>query len=324
MDNINPLVSIIVPVYKVEKYINTCVRSLLEQSYNNIEIILIDDGSPDNCPLLCDEFAKQDRRIHVIHKENEGPSSARNIGTQYANGEFITYVDSDDSVSSDYIEYLMYLIDKYDSEISICRIIDCFKENYKDENKSNEYCYTNAQAIEKMLYQTEFTNSASGKLYNKKFKEWLLFPVGKYHEDLMVVYKVLFQAKKICYGQRGLYYYMHHSGSISHSDIFNKKFQDLLDGIYDIEKFVTINIPEILPSVYSRAFSCYSQTLLIIYNNEEHIQLKNQLWSWIVCHRRAIVKDRNTRKKNRIAAMISFLGQRLFLQFYTKLGKKNV
>lgn len=116
------LISVIVPVYKVEKYINQCIDSIINQTYTNLEIILVDDGSPDNCGIICDKYAKKDRRIKVIHKENAGVSSARNVGLDNSNGEFITFVDADDYVSNIYCEELLKTLKEKEVDCIACRI----------------------------------------------------------------------------------------------------------------------------------------------------------------------------------------------------------
>ncbi|MCC8050304.1 MAG: glycosyltransferase [Clostridiales bacterium] len=316
------LVSIIVPVYGVENYLDVCVKSIIDQSYHNIEIILVDDGSKDNCPAMCDKWARKDSRIKVIHKENGGLSDARNVGTNEAKGAYITYVDSDDVIHKEYVEYLYGLIKKYKADISICRLKDCIDVPESEDEKKEEFVYSNVQSIEKMLYQIEFTNSASGKLYSMKFAELLQFPIGKYHEDLMTIYKVLYEAEIIAYGQRELYYYMHHPGSISHSDIFSRSYADLLEAIDGIEDFVEKKCPEIVSSVYSRKFSCYSQVLEVV--EESDSDISDMLWNWIKEHRTQIVKNSNVRKKNRMAAALTYFGKVNYLRIYRMFGKRNV
>lgn len=116
----NVLISVILPIYKVEKYLQRCVESIINQTYTNLEIILVDDGSPDGCPTICDDYATKDQRVKVVHKKNGGLSDARNAGTMCANGKYIAYVDPDDVVSSDYIEYLYRLTENGQYDISGC------------------------------------------------------------------------------------------------------------------------------------------------------------------------------------------------------------
>ena len=113
------LISIVLPIYNVENYIEKCMESVLNQTYKNIEIILVDDGSPDNCPIICDQYVKEDNRVKVVHKENGGLSDARNAGIKVANGDYITFIDSDDYVDKDYVEFLYNTIEETDADIAI-------------------------------------------------------------------------------------------------------------------------------------------------------------------------------------------------------------
>lgn len=132
--DICPLISVIIPVYKVEKYIVKCVESILAQTYRNLEIILVDDGSPDNCPGICDEFAALDTRVRVIHKDNSGVSDARNIGLNVAKGEYIGFIDSDDWIAPNMYETLLASIIKYDADIAVCDYQICnYMNNYSRE-----------------------------------------------------------------------------------------------------------------------------------------------------------------------------------------------
>lgn len=120
--HMNNLISVIVPVYKVEKYIKKCIESIINQTYENLEIILVDDGSPDNCGKICDEYAKKDKRIKVIHKENGGVSSARNLGLEKSNGQYITFIDSDDWIEEEYCEILLTTLKEQNADCAICRL----------------------------------------------------------------------------------------------------------------------------------------------------------------------------------------------------------
>ena len=166
-----PLISIVIPVYKVEKYLERCILSIINQNYSNLEIILVDDGSPDDCGLICDNWAKIDNRIRVIHKENGGLSDARNAGIKIATGEFITFIDSDDYVLDNYIEYLLELIFKYNADIAICNFHQLFEETNRKVFVGGkvEKIFNSEEAIETMLYDRDFYTCAWGKLYRKSF-----------------------------------------------------------------------------------------------------------------------------------------------------------
>ena len=213
-----PLVSVIIPVYKVEPYFRRCLDSVINQTYTNLEIILVDDGSPDNCPQICDEYALKDRRIVVIHKENGGLSDARNAGLNICKGDYITFVDSDDWVDLQYIEELFRLLTESDSDIAI-------GENFQTNNIQSRPCYVINSFVytskEALVHLFENTHAAfiisCGKLYKKELFSKLRFPVGKYHEDEYTTYILFYHSKQIAYTSQVLYYYYQRSDSITGS-----------------------------------------------------------------------------------------------------------
>ena len=159
------LITVIVPVFKVEKYLEKCVKSICCQTYKNLEIILVDDGSPDNCGKMCDKYAKSDKRIKVIHKENGGLSDARNAGIKMATGKYIAFVDSDDYVSNDYIEYMYKILKKENAKISICELQIVWKNTTIENNKENKVQkLTSKQALENLLYSQGIDVSAPRKI----------------------------------------------------------------------------------------------------------------------------------------------------------------
>ena len=192
---VDMLISVIVPVYKVEKYIHRCVDSILAQTFTDFELILVDDGSPDNCGKICDEYAEKDNRIHVIHKENGGLSDARNAGIDWAfansDSEWITFIDSDDWIHPKYLEALYNAVKETGCEISICG----YEETTGDSPKVDDI---NLQAV--IVSTEDFfcehnVNAvvAWGKLYKKELFREIRYPVGKLHEDEFTTYKLLFQ-----------------------------------------------------------------------------------------------------------------------------------
>lgn len=214
-----PLVSIIVPIYKVEPYLRRCLDSIVNQTYTNLEIILVDDGSPDSCPQICDEYAAKDKRIVVIHKENGGLSDARNAGLDICKGEYISFVDSDDWVANVYIEILLKSITESNADIAICNFIKT-SQNYTlnifNYQKSKSTILQPNQAVAKLWQSGEdaIFVTAWGKLLKTELYKVIRFPKGKIHEDEYTSYKVLNAAKKISFIDIPLYNYYQRQDSI--------------------------------------------------------------------------------------------------------------
>lgn len=214
-----PQISVIVPVYKVEKYINRCVDSILAQTLTDFELILVDDGSPDNCGTICDEYAAKDSRIHVIHQKNGGLSAARNAGIDwaftYSDSEWLSFVDSDDWVHPRYLEMLFQGVMKYSSDISICNFEKC--------NQEQPYRNVNSVCPEEVDVETFYrekvvtATTAWGKLYRKKLFQDMRYPLGKNQEDEWVTYKLLFQNKRIVLIPTALYFYFDNISGIMHT-----------------------------------------------------------------------------------------------------------
>lgn len=209
MLNSNPLVSVIVPVYNVENYIHRAVDSLLNQTYPFLDIILVDDGSPDECPHICDEYARKDSRIRVIHKINGGLSDARNAGLEIAKGEYLTFLDSDDYLSVRAIEYFIRTVQEQNVDIVCCglNIIDGEGRIY-DYRKGTNSVKEKSSAIVKLLLQDRFPyNFAHSKLYRRQLFDNIRFPVGRIYEDMATVYLVVNKADSVYCMRECLYYY---------------------------------------------------------------------------------------------------------------------
>ena len=210
-----PKVSVIIPVYNVEPFLERCLGSVLSQTYANIEIILINDGSTDKSPQICDEYAKKDSRIVVIHKQNGGQSDARNFGLDICKGDYISFVDSDDWIEPTYIEDLLNLIQKENVDIAICELERT--RLYKKVQSSQDtklQLYTPMQAIKRLFLQREISFIAPYcKIYKQSLFENIRFPVGKVHEDEFVSHLIFYKATKIAYTSKILYYYFQRAGS---------------------------------------------------------------------------------------------------------------
>lgn len=209
----NPLISVIVPIYNVECYLKTCIDSIVNQTYSNLEIILVDDGSPDKCPEICDEYEKNDSRVKVIHQDNGGLSAARNAGIDIASGEFLTFIDSDDFITKNYVELLYKGIVDFDADISIASFCTFTKEDELEiqniefpfveitrEESFRRYGALNAELSMPFI-------SVCNKLYKKDFFASIRFPIGKLYEDAFTTYKLLDRVKKIIFTPSKIYFY---------------------------------------------------------------------------------------------------------------------
>lgn len=214
------MISVIVPIYKVEKYLRRCIDSILNQSFTQIELILVNDGSPDGCGKICDEYLSIDSRVKVIHKENGGLSDARNSGLDIAKGEFIVFVDSDDFIHKDMIGNLYEVLIKTNSDIVQCKFkkfieldeINKIENNELDENKIDIFDRKNA--ISYLINNNIVNVNSWNKIYKRKLFEEIRFPKGKIHEDEFVTYKLLYKANRIAYLDYELYYYFNNSNGI--------------------------------------------------------------------------------------------------------------
>ncbi len=221
----NELVSVIVPVYKVEEYLEECIASIVSQTYQNLEIILVDDGSPDNCPWMCDEWANRDSRIKVIHKENGGLSDARNAGIDICTGAYIAFVDSDDYIKPDMIQKLYAALIRENADIAACGILTCDGDKHtawgcKDVVGTPEEIYA-------LLYNdTAYPVAAWNKLYRHSCWEALRFPVGKTCEDAFTTYQLIHNARRIVMVPEALYCYRIRPGSIMTSSFSLKKLDE--------------------------------------------------------------------------------------------------
>lgn len=244
------LISVIIPVYKVEKYIFECVNSIINQTYRNIEIILVDDGSPDECPKICDDYAKKDSRVKVIHKENGGLSSARNAGIEVCNGEYVVFVDSDDYVTVDLIKQFIYMIDNYDSDVVICDYCSDEKKLNIGIEKSVRN-YSSKQAMKYLLTDRIINTSASTKAFRKEMFEDVRFPLGMIYEDFATIYKLLNKAKNISYAKTNKYYYRTNFEGITNSS-FTKKQLDYYKVSKEVYEFVSQKYPKYKKYVSAR------------------------------------------------------------------------
>ena len=222
MNKKQPLISVILPIYNVESFLDACIQSILNQTYQNLEIILVDDGSPDKCGSICDFYATKDDRIRVIHKENGGLSSARNAGIDICHGDYIYFLDSDDYIHFLTLETLYNSMNKADAQIALCgmQYIDPDGKPLTKKDSYREYELPDAiWTQEDFWHYYEHVGKipcviTSNKLFRRELFSTLRYPTGKVHEDEFVIHHLIAKCKKICCVSNKLYFYRQHSNSI--------------------------------------------------------------------------------------------------------------
>ena len=238
------LVSVIVPVYKVEQVVKNCIESILNQTFTDFELILVDDGSPDNCPKMCDDYAKKDSRIKVVHKENGGLSDARNAGMKVATGGYVSFIDSDDYVSLDFYEILLQTMIDNDSDIVECSVVK-FYENEKFDEYSDDLKVTNYEtvdALDGLISENPFKQHVWNKLYKSSVALDIPYAVGKLNEDEFWTYQVFGKAKKVTRINKTMYYYFQRNGSIM-GNSYNIRRLDALEGKVNRQAYIEKNFP---------------------------------------------------------------------------------
>ena len=302
-------ISIIIPIYKVEKYLKACVDSVRCQSYRNLEIILVDDGSPDECPEICDEYAKDDKRIKVIHKKNGGLSDARNVALKQVSGRYVFLLDGDDTIHERTIEFLYENIRKNNADIATCNFLQ-FDEKSKPRsinlNDKKIECLSGEEALSKMLYQKDCTNIACAKLYKKELFGGIEYPKGELYEDLATTYKLFGKAKTIVTDSRKLYNYRQRTGSIV-NNTFSLKHLRSLDFAKEQTAYVKANYPDIIKAAYNREFMEYFFILYEMPKKQYPKEFKDMA-SGIKRYRKIVLKDKESPKKPKLIALLSYIG----------------
>ena len=270
----DPLISVIVPVYKTEAYLERCVSSIRNQTYNNLEIILVDDGSPDRSGEICDGYAREDNRIRVVHKENGGLSSARNAGIDVMTGEYVAFVDSDDDIAPDMIETLYGLCVDHDAQIAcggIERVNDQGHVNYYNENLNDFLLLTREEAMRELLENYRITNSACDKLFHRSVFEDLRMTVGIIYEDCDVMYRCIQKAERVVYTAKPLYHYYLSQGSI-------------LRGAFNAKQFDAVTVAKKRMNFYEREYPEFLDAVRVKFL-EMGLELVYQSWNTASCTR---------------------------------------
>ena len=316
-----PLISIIVPVYNVEDYLADCIDSILGQTYENIEIILVDDGSTDGSGSLCDILATRDKRIIVYHKTNGGLSDARNYGIDRLHGDYLTFIDSDDYVDKKYIETLYDMVSKYDVLISVLGIGSGISE-CAQECPYERFLIDKKEALKHMLIKEGFGVSACAKLFSREVFINRRFPKGYLYEDLFTIPYIIMEADKIVYSKEPLYFYRQRMDSIMHRSLTDKDYI-VLEGQSRLYDYTINHYPDLEDAAACRfaddLIMVLFQRMVFMDNYIELINdLKKKYSSIINC----AIKSKYLRRNRKIQLILIKISPRLYKLVYT-LNLKN-
>lgn len=329
-NSIEPVISIIIPIYNVEKYLKRCLDSVEKQIYTNLEIILINDGSTDSSLTIAKEYAKRDGRIKIFSEKNCGLSAARNLGLKHATGKYITFIDSDDYVSKDYVLYLYKLLEKgnFSASMSICSLMNVYENSGKEVNTGNnkEYTLTGKECIKMMCYHNLVDTCTYAKLGSKELYKDFKFPEGKVFEDIGTTYQLFEKANKVECGFKPKYFYNIRSNSITTREFTPKKL-DLLkmtDKMADdvVRKYPDLKRAVLRRRIYAR-FSTLNQTLTSK-NTVEIKKIRNELIKFIQNNHKELFLDKNVPKRDKAAYLSLCMGFNFYKcswNLYSKIVK---
>ena len=309
------LISVIVPIYNVEKYLEKSVTSILNQTYDNLEIILVDDGSTDNGGKICDDFKKKDNRIKVLHKKNGGLSDARNYGFSQANGEYIIFIDSDDYIHEKMIEALYNQIINENADVSSCGVTNVYTNSSSPQCKNTELYFVcdRKQFLEKYLIGEQIPGSICNKLMKKEIVNNLKFPVGLIYEDAYYHYDLLKVARKFVVNTKPYYYYYHRGDSITTKPYAKKDlaYIDIYTRYYD---FVKKDYPDIEDVGFFRLSYAYFFILdkMLLQSNYSEFEDYKKVVNFLKINALKIAKNKIFRKGRRIAALALLINVKLY------------
>lgn len=313
--NNKDLISVIIPVYNVETYLDKCLNSVVNQSYTNLEIILVNDGSTDRSRDICQKYSSKDARIKMINKENGGLSDARNYGLKNVSGKYVTFVDSDDYLELDYVEYLYNLIKSGPYKMSLVSIFNDYSDSgaIVDRGNGNVFSISGKIAIEMMCYHNLIDTCAYAKLFDINIMNDFAFPKGKTYEDIGSIYLLFDRCPIINCGMVSKYHYVIRKDSIT-TKKFNKAKLDLLEMTDSMATYVNEKYPEIKKAtlrrqIYAR-FSTINQ-MLDIYD-EKNILVRNELVEYVRKYSYAVLLDNKAPLRDKMAVIMMKINFNLY------------
>ncbi len=327
----NPLISVVVPVYNAENYLDGCIQSIMEQSYENWELLLVDDGSLDQSGVICDTWAQEDKRITVLHEKNGGAAFARNQGVKAAKGEYIAFVDSDDLMEKNYLDYLISMALQYGAQIAVCGYRKVFPENskrdffetklpwklpnfYPKETRKKKVrqpmeekmAFSGEEAMQQLLYQNYFMSVPWGMISEKNLWREVAFPEGTKAEDMGTIYKLFSKAGKVVYGSKPLYQYFQRADNTMFSTS-RERNKDYYKHSREMVSYVKKNYPQCLLAARSRHFSACFQILSETPKNKKYQGFYQKIYEDIRKMQNHVLRDKKAKIRNRGAALLSLV-----------------
>jgi glycosyltransferase involved in cell wall biosynthesis len=321
--NNEPLVSVIIPIYNTEECLDKCVGSIVNQTYKNLEIILVDDGSTDNSLMICDEWASKDNRIKVIHQENGGVSKARNTGLDNVTGEYISFVDSDDYVEKNYIDFLYYNLHAYGADISMGKQKVTYPNMSFSTASGNLYKYTPHDCFDMLMYHEDFDVSAWGKLFKKELFDGIRFPEGRLYEDTATTYKVMDRAKLIVLNSLVIYHYVIRENSITTSD-FDESRMGLIQSTNEMCDYIEKKYPDLKQGCARRRMHGYLSTLSVLARSKnDNKKCRKEILTYIKEHAGEVLKDKRLPKRDRASLEMLSVSYETFKTAWTAYDRNR-
>ena len=308
------LISVIVPVYNIEKYVGKAIETIIGQTYRDLEIILVDDGSTDKSGEICEHYAGKDDRIVVVHQENGGLSKARNTGTRIAKGDAIAYIDGDDYIHPCYFEILAKNLTEHNADISVCGMQVVSENEYEELTHSKDV--ENAaveisaeEALEGMLSQKRFSLSSCAKLYKRKIAQSHYFPEQELFEDYYTVYRFFTEADAVTYTDAGLYYYLKRAGSITKKK-YSHQMMDYIKHGEQVIDHVKQSGQQLMDAAISRLVWACFYIVTHIDDSSKYREDEEYCWNYIKKYRTKVIRDNSAVKKEKMLCALSMFGKK--------------
>ncbi len=315
MDN---LVSIIIPAYNIEKYILDCLKCIQNQTYKEIEVVIVDDGSTDNTGTICDNFCKKDKRFSVIHQSNHGQAYARNIARHYIHGDYLTYIDGDDVVHPEMVQCLVYIQKQTKADVVQGVYVSFNDKTYNRKilpilNRSIEYnknhieVYSPQEALNEFLYAKKFLNGPCGKLIKSDLMMDLEFPVNRGYEDAAIMYRLYGKSSRLVYVSSAIYFYRQRDSSTMHLP-FNQKKLDRLSNAEELKEYIIKNFPDNTKALNYRYCMSMLQVLMWLPFDDEYREVRKNTYNNLKSRRIKVITDQKAPFKLKCMLIFSYFG----------------